>query len=420
MEIKTKRIIYLCVGFVLLLLTGLIYAWSIFIVPLENEFGWVRAETAIIFTITMGGFCLGGMINGFIIGKTSPRLTLCMAAVLFFVGFFFASRTESLWQIFISYGVFVGLGVGFVYNTIISTIAKWFPDRRGFSSGICMMGFGLGGFILGAIASRMLEVTDWRIVFIAFAIAFPILVLVSSFIIRSPRQNETEILPKPIPKKIKTSGVDSDSPETVSTPKEVKDVNTLGMLKTPVFWIFFIWSTLMTGAGLIVIGHASPIAGSFFQSTFVISIAVGIVTIFNGIARVFYGMLFDRFGVTKAIYTITINGIVASLLMIGAVLTNSAALLVPAFILTGAFYGGTPITNSTFVMSQYGQKNFAANFSVVNLCLLIAPTLGTYVAAVLYDSASSYLPGTGVMIGYAGASILLAFIISRLIKRRNA
>jgi OFA family oxalate/formate antiporter-like MFS transporter len=408
MNILTRRIVFLVVGFVLLLLTGLIYAWSIFIVPLESEFGWVRAETSTIFTITMMAFCLGGMINGIIIGRTSPRFTLWVAMILFFVGFFFASRTEVLWQIFISYGVLVGFGVGLVYNTVISTITKWFPDKKGFASGVSLMGFGLGAFILGTIASKILEVSDWRIVFIAFAIAFPVLVFISSLIIRNPKENERDSLPKP---KARLSS---------ASPKEVKDITPIGMLKTPVFWIFLIWSLVLSAAGLIIIGHASPIAEGFTALPISIPMAVGTITICNGIARVFYGMLFDRFGVGRAIYAVALNGVVASVLMAAAVNTGSEALVILGFVLTGTFYGGTPTTNSTFVMSQYGQKNFAVNFSVVNLQLLLAPIIGSNIAASLFDSVGSYIPATYFMVGYTALALVLSFIISLLIKQRNS
>ena len=425
MNINSRRFLYLTVGFVLLLLTGLIYAWSIFIVPLENEFGWVRKDTSTIFTITMASFCIGGMVNGFIIGRTSPRFTLCIAAILFFVGFFFASRTETLWQIFLSYGVFIGFGVGLVYNTIISTITKWFPDRKGFASGVSLMGFGLGGFILGTVASMILEVSDWRLVFIVFAIAFPILVLASSFIIRIPQTIEIDNLPKPKAAKTASAGSDetkvltgSDEAKTKEiTAKPAKDINTVGMLKTPVFWLFFLWTLLLSAAGLMVIGHASPISEAFISSPRLIGFAVGLVTICNGVARVIYGMMFDRFGIVKSIYAVALNAVIASITMVCAIGTGSLALMIIGFILTGGFYGGAPTTNSTFVMAQFGQKNFAANFSVVNLNLLIAPILGTYIAAALYDSTGTYLKASGVMVGYAAVATLLSFIINRLVRK---
>lgn len=408
MNINTRRNLFLSVGFVLLLLTGLIYAWSIFIVPLESEFGWDRAETSTIFSITMASFCLGGMINGFVIVRTSPKLMLCIAAVLFFTGFFFASRTDSLWQIFISYGVFVGFGVGIVYNTIISTISKWFPDRKGFASGVSLMGFGLGGFVLGTVASGLLEMGGWRTVFFAFAIAFPVLVLVSSFIIRNPKESDMDMLPKKSGSKIGQKSEDAVEPV---------DTNTAGMLKTPVFWIFFIWSLALTAAGLIVIGHAATIAGEFNGLPVSIPFAVGMVTIFNGIARVCFGMLFDRVGLRKCIFAVAAVALLASLCMVGAIVSGSVLLLLMAFIFTGAFYGGTPTTNSTFVMARFGQKHFAANFSVVNLNLLIAPTLGTYIAGALWTSTGTYLTSAGVMVGYTGFAILLSFVISRLINK---
>lgn len=413
MNINVRRHVYLSVGFIILLLTGLIYAWSIFIVPLENDFGWDRTQTSIIFTITMAAFCLGSVANGFLIGKIGPRITLIGAAILFFFGFFLASRTTELWQIFISYGVFVGAGVGIVYNTMISTIGKWFPDKKGFASGVSLMGFGLGGFILGSVASSLISIGGWRTVFVVFAIAFPVAVLISSFIIRAPKEIETDNLPAP-----KAAANSEDKTQaTALKNSETIEKTTGNMLKTPVFWVYFVWTILLSAAGLVVIGHAATIAEGFASLPLSIPFTVGLVTIFNGVARVCFGVLFDKLGLSKCLYAVAGVGVLAAVGMLLSIVAGSPILLILSFVLTGMFYGGTPTTNTTFVMSQFGQKHFAANFSVMNLCLLIAPTLGTYMAGALWTSTGTYLSATAVMAGYTVVAMLLSFVINRMIRK---
>ncbi|HZK61489.1 MAG TPA: hypothetical protein VFC41_05385, partial [Anaerovoracaceae bacterium] len=107
-----KRIIPLVAGAFIYLSIGLIYAWSIFVKPLEAEFGWNRTETSLTFTISMISFCIGGVISGMLLKKKSGRFIIMLSAVLLAVGFLLSSRVETLLGIYISYGVFCGLGVG--------------------------------------------------------------------------------------------------------------------------------------------------------------------------------------------------------------------------------------------------------------------------------------------------------------------
>lgn len=138
------RWLYLLLSVVLLLCLGLIYAWSIFRVPLESEFGWSKAETSITFSISMMMFCLGGVVSGVLTERRGVRTTLILCAVLLAAGFMSASGVHSLWGIYAAYGGLAGLGAGLGYNAVISTIVKWFPDRQGFVSGMSLMGFGFG------------------------------------------------------------------------------------------------------------------------------------------------------------------------------------------------------------------------------------------------------------------------------------
>lgn len=101
---RQMRWIYLVVSVILLLCLGLIYAWSIFRVPLENEFGWSKAETSITFSISMMMFCLGGVISGMLTSRRGVRMTMIWCAFALAAGFIGASTIHSLWGIYVTYG----------------------------------------------------------------------------------------------------------------------------------------------------------------------------------------------------------------------------------------------------------------------------------------------------------------------------
>lgn len=152
MKLKLNRWIYAAVGVIVLLFAGLVYAWSVLASPIAAEFTqWSQAQLSLTFTICMTLFCLGGFVGGLLSGKINVKINVWAAAVLFFIGFFVASRATSLTGLYIGYGVFAGFASGLAYNAVMSTMSKWFPDKQGLISGILLMGFGLGSFIIGKV-----------------------------------------------------------------------------------------------------------------------------------------------------------------------------------------------------------------------------------------------------------------------------
>lgn len=165
---KKIRWAYLALGVALLLCLGLIYAWSVFRAPLEEEFGWSKTQISVTFSISMTMFCLGGLASGVAAGKRGPRLTLAACAVCLLAGFSMASQISSLPGIYVTYGGFCGFGVGL--DAVISTLMRWFPDKQGLVSGIALMGF--GGMLLGALGAGLITALGWRTTFLIFAAAF--------------------------------------------------------------------------------------------------------------------------------------------------------------------------------------------------------------------------------------------------------
>ncbi|MGA3076022.1 MAG: MFS transporter [Bryobacteraceae bacterium] len=106
---------------------GTLYAWSVFVAPLEKQFGWKRAETSMVFTIAVVVFALTFVVAGRIQDKIGPFYCSLTGGILVSLGFFLCSYTTSLTYLFICFGVIGGLGNGFGYATPIPVMAKWSP-----------------------------------------------------------------------------------------------------------------------------------------------------------------------------------------------------------------------------------------------------------------------------------------------------
>ena len=118
-------------GMVMFLFLGLIYAWSIFVAPLEGEFGWSRAQTSLVFTICMSAFCLGGIAAAQMRKHIKPSWIIIASGIVAGGGFYLASFTQTLWQLYAFYGVFCGFAVGSAYNCLLSVIPLHFPKQIG-------------------------------------------------------------------------------------------------------------------------------------------------------------------------------------------------------------------------------------------------------------------------------------------------
>src|ERR1700692_1885334 len=135
---------------------GTLYAWSVFVAPLEKQFGWTRADTSMVFTIAVVVFALTFVAAGRIQDKYGPLYCSLAGGILVSLGFFLCSYTTSLTYLFICFGVIGGLGNGFGYATPIPVMAKWFPDKRGLAVGLAVGGYGAGSAIFGPLAQLKL------------------------------------------------------------------------------------------------------------------------------------------------------------------------------------------------------------------------------------------------------------------------
>ena len=114
---------------------GTLYAWSVFVAPLEERFGWKRADTSMVFTVAVAVFALSFVAAGRIQDKFGPLPCSLMGGILVSLGFFLYSCTTSLIYLYICFGVIGGLGNGFGYATPIPVMAKWFRTGAGWPSG---------------------------------------------------------------------------------------------------------------------------------------------------------------------------------------------------------------------------------------------------------------------------------------------
>ncbi len=405
MKLKSlNRWVYAIFGVIALLMAGMVYAWSVMSQAIgASRPDWTAQRLSLTFTLVMVFFCIGVLIAGILAKRIAPRIYLIISAVLFVLGFFVASRTgQSPAMLYLGFGVLCGLGSGFTYNAIMSTLSAWFPDKQGLISGILLMGFGLSSFIIGNIYNAMTPIDGsdtWQRTFLIFGIVIAIILIICCIFIVRP-------------------GPDYNPGKGDVTKKAVREpaseMNAGQMLRRPSFWFYYIWAIFISAAGLALVSQASGIATEVGTQVLpgVIATVVGLISIFNGVGRVIFGALYDRLGHRVTLILDIVLFFIATLILMFAIRSGSFALIILGFVVGGLAYGGVTPTNSALISDFFGRKNYPVNFSIINTNLLIASFAST-IAGRLYDSSQTYMTTIYMMFIVIAVGLIAFFGVRR-------
>ena len=391
-----ERYVYLAAGTLIMLFVGLIYAWSIFRAPFSEIFpSWTVPDLSRTFTISIIFFCLGGFTSGRLTLILKSRTIVHIAALLLAGGFFLVSRLDplqpeqSLRKLYIFYGVFCGLGVGMGYNSVISAIIKWFPDKPGTASGALLMAFGFGGLVLGSLVNVLINENGLFLTFFILAIAALIVLFLCSFLVRAPQ---------------------APPAAAVSEAPLKREYAPLQMIRTPLFWIWFVWNIILSSAGLLAINSAAAIT-AFYGAPAVLGL---LVSVSNGAGRFLFGGLVDKFGRRKVMNaSCTIMLASGICLYTGAVLHN-ILFIVSGLLFIGLTYGSSPSISSVNINSFFGPKNFPVNFSIHNFLLIPSAIAGPTISSIMQERSGGEYYSTFILII---TMALAAFIISEISNR---
>ncbi|MGA2855253.1 MAG: OFA family MFS transporter [Candidatus Sulfotelmatobacter sp.] len=263
---------------------GTLYAWSIFVAPLEKEFGWKRAETSNVFTIAVVVFALSFILAGRLQDKFGPFKVSIAGGILVSLGFFLCAFTHSLNYLYFCFGVIVGLGNGFGYSTPIPVMAKWFPDRRGLAVGLAVAGYGGGSAIFGPLANlRLIPAYGVHTTFMILGVIFLFMTVIGAFLLQNPPAGYKPAGWSPAPAAKAAATTYEFSPTEV--------------VRTPAFYFMWVAYALGCSAGLMVISQLVPFAKSVgIASTAIATMGLFVGAIGSASGRILSGWMSDAIG----------------------------------------------------------------------------------------------------------------------------
>lgn len=386
---------------------GSVYAWSVYTKPLIEQFGWGLKETQ--FTFSLAIFFLGtsAAFLGHFLEKHGPRKSGLVAAIFFGLGIAgsgLAIKLASLPLLYLSYGVFGGIGLGIGYITPVSSLVKWFPDRRGLATGLAIMGFGFAALISSPIIVRLLETVGIANTFFIMGSAYFLIIFASSRYLAPPPKGW---IPEGMKAKVQAG--------KAKIAEDLSELTANEAVKTKRFW--YLWSMLFINitCGIAIISVASPMAQEVAGLTPVAAAAmVGVMGLFNGAGRIGWASFSDYIG-RPNMYTIFFSlQIVAYFFLPGM---RNALLFQGVIFIILSCYGGGFSTIPAYIGDMFGTKQLGAIHGYILTAWAAAGMAGPLFAAWTRTITNSYNDTLYCFAGLLAIALIISFLIRVEIKK---
>nr|WP_233129899.1 OFA family MFS transporter [Domibacillus epiphyticus] len=386
---------------------GSVYAWSNFTTPLVEEFGWSSQQVQLTFSIAILFLGLSAAFMGHFVEKHGPRKAGLVASVFFGVGIAgagFAVQLGSLPLLYITYGVLGGIGLGVGYIAPVSTLVKWFPDRRGLATGLAIMGFGFAAAVASPIMDSLIKSVGIANTFFILGAAYFIIMTLSSLYLERPEEGW-------MPEGFK---------EKASAGKKVRQdlaqLTANEAVKTKRFYYLWIMLFINITCGIAILSAAKPLAQeSIGLSTAEAAALVGVMGIFNGLGRIGWASVSDYFGRTNTYTTFFVLQIALFFLL---PLTSTSILFQIMLAVVYTCYGGGFAAIPAYIGDIFGTKQLGAIHGYILTAWSAAGLAGPLFAAWIKDTTGSYANSlsffSGLFVVALIVSILIRFDIKRL------
>ena len=386
-------------GMLMNLALGSLYAWSVFVAPLEKEFGWKRADTSAVFTWAVVVFAIAFIVAGRLQDKLGPFFISLTGCILLTVGFLLSARTTSLGYLIFAFGILVGIGNGFGYATPIPVMAKWFPDKRGLAVGLAVAGYGGGSAIFGPMANLwLIPKYGWRTTFVVLGAIFFVMTLVGALLLKNPPVGYRPPGWAPAP-----------AAKAAATTYEFRPGE---MLRTPTFYFMWIAYALGCAAGLMVISQLIPFAKSVGipgAALPVIGLVIGAAG--NASGRILSGWMSDAMGRLNVLRLMI--GISAVSMPILYLTGSSVPMLYLMVFIVYWCYGTQLSVNASTTSDFWGTKNAGINYGLLFTSWGVAGFIGPRIGGKLFDKFGNYKAAFYTAAVLAGVALLAELMARR-------
>jgi OFA family oxalate/formate antiporter-like MFS transporter len=376
---------------------GAAYAWSVFRIPLSREFAWTISQVTFTFTISFFFLGCAAVLGGLWLNRSGPRIVAITAGILWGAGVFLASfSAHKIWWLYLTYGVIGGTGLGMGYIVPIAVLVKWFPERRGLITGIAVGGFGAGSLISAPVAARLMQRVGVLPTFAYLGIAYAVVAITAGSFMQNPPEGWSP---------------ENWTPSELQVSQRSDRDYTLGeALGRWQWWVLCLLMSINTMAGLSILSQEAPIFQEMGRASAVEAAGlVGIISIGNGLGRVFWAWVSDLTTRRAAFFMMYLTE--AVLFWTYHRISSITELGIVTFVLVmcyGGAYGITP----AFAADYFGPRNVGPIFGLMLLPWAFTSAFGPSLFAYLRQTSGTYTQGLYLIAGMISVSLILPILVS--------
>ena len=402
---STNRWVIAIAAIFMQLALGSVYAWSVFLNPVIAAYHVTRLQANLTFSIVLLALGVTAGFGGYLNYRFGPRVIATAGGILYGIGVLLAAFVRpNLFLLYLTFGVIGGIGIGLGYIVALAMLIRWFPDRRGFITGLAVAGFGAGALITGPAAASLIKSVGLDNTFLYLGIVYLVIIVIVAQFFRTA------------PEGYAPAGWTPSARQQAN--RSVRDYTFAEALRLPRWYVLWLILALNVTAGAALISVASPLAQKFTGvDVLTAATLVSVIGIFNGGGRLFWGWLSD--GIGRPFTFLSIFIIQAILFALLPSISNFALLLVPAALIA-LCYGGGFGTMPAFAADFFGPRNAGTIYGA----MLTAWSAGGIVGPILITSFGTtknpdYATPLYIIAGIMVISIPLPLIARALARRRG-
>jgi OFA family oxalate/formate antiporter-like MFS transporter len=360
---------------------GAAYSFAAFFTSFEAEFGALRGEIALVFSLCAFLWFSSGAPAGVLADRFGARRVAIAGVACLVLALYLASTAQSLGLLYATYSIGIGIGVGLVYVPSVGAVQPWFTANRAFASGLAVAGIGAGNFVGPLLAAWWIGLFGWRGAYLALAAFVLVLGGLAAALLKPKRRDSSRIL-EGIP---------------------------LGeALKTTPFWLLFI-SLMLSCTGLFVpMVHLGPYATDAGYTEAQGVALVSLIGLGSLVGRFTIGAPADRIGRLPSLGLMYAG---LGIMFFLWALASAYWMLVVFAIVFGVCYGAYVALLPTIVMDLYGPRSVSGIIGCLYTGCGLGTLVGPWLAGVAYDAVGSYqlpiLAGAAFSVGAAACVVML-------------
>jgi MFS family permease len=378
---------------------GTMFSSGVFLIPLQQEFGWTRSQISLASFLNWIVFGLFSFLFGTLSDRIGTRRVVVFGGLMLGLGMMLSGFTRQIWHLYLTFGLLGGMGVGALYVPLSATATRWFTTNRGLALAIVSAGNGTGILAIAPFARYLISTYDWAAAFVIIGLLAWVIILPAALLVRN----------SPADIGYDAYGADDGLVSSRALGKDEQGMDKLSgreAAKTPTFWVIALTHFLCCAAHSGPIFHMVPYAMDIGIAKMAAATILGISGFMSIVGRVGAGVIADRVGAKHTL--VTLLGLQA----VGIVLYLWAGpfwTFLALAVVFGLGYGGVMPLYAILTRQSFGARVMGTMYGAVFGISAIGMGIGAYLGGFIFDQMGTYMGLYVVSFLLGVAAIMLAF-----------